>query len=89
MLGDLGTFLPHISGTVTVIGMGPTGVLTAFGLLYGFTGGFYGVPIAVVRRRTTYSRLAASRECPTRRGMGLPRVHSLCSRQAEWRYPPP
>lgn len=46
-LGDLGTFLPHIIGAITVVGMDPTGVLTAFGLLYLVTGAFYGVPIAV------------------------------------------
>ena len=46
-LGDLGTFLPHIIGAITVVGMGPTGLLTAFGLFYVATGIFYGVPIAV------------------------------------------
>ena len=46
-LGDLGTFLPHIIGAITVVGMDPTGVLTAFGLFYLATGAFYGVPIAV------------------------------------------
>jgi len=46
-LGDLGTFLPHIIGAITVVGMDPTGVLTAFGLFYIATGTFYGVPIAV------------------------------------------
>lgn len=46
-LGDLGTFLPHIIGAITVVGMDPTGVLTVFGLFYLFTGAFYGVPIAV------------------------------------------
>jgi MFS superfamily sulfate permease-like transporter len=46
-LGDLGTFLPHIIGAITVVGMDPTGVLTAFGLFYLVTGAFYGVPIAV------------------------------------------
>lgn len=46
-LGDLGTFLPHIIGAITVVGMAPTGVLTAFGLFYVFTGAFYSVPIAV------------------------------------------
>lgn len=46
-LGDLGTFLPHIIGAITVVGMAPTGVLAAFGLFYVLTGAFYGVPIAV------------------------------------------
>lgn len=46
-LGDLGTFLPHIIGAVTVVGMDPTGVFAMFGLFYVFAGAFYGVPIAV------------------------------------------
>jgi hypothetical protein len=32
-LGDLGTFLPHIVGAITIVGMAPTGILTTFGLL--------------------------------------------------------
>ncbi len=46
-LGDLGTFLPHVIGAITVVGMDPVGVLTAFGVFYVATGAFYGVPIAV------------------------------------------
>lgn len=46
-LGDLGTFLPHIIGAITVVGMNPTGVFVTFGLFYVLAGGFYGVPIAV------------------------------------------
>ena len=46
-LGDLGTFLPHIIGAITVVKMDPTGILTSFGLFYAFTGAFYGVPMAV------------------------------------------
>jgi predicted benzoate:H+ symporter BenE len=46
-LGDLGTFLPHIVGAITVVGMDPTGILTSFGLFYAFAGAFYGVPMAV------------------------------------------
>jgi SulP family sulfate permease len=45
--GDLGTFLPHIVGAITVVKMDPTGILTTFGLFYAFTGAFYGVPMAV------------------------------------------
>ena len=41
-LGDLGTFLPHIVGAITVVKMDPTGILTTFGLFYAFTGAFYG-----------------------------------------------
>ncbi len=46
-LGDLGTFLPHIIGAITVVGMAPAGILTTFGLFYMAGGAFYGLPIAV------------------------------------------
>src|SRR3546814_303155 len=46
-LGDLGTFLPHIIGAITVVGMAPAGILTTFGLFYIAAGAFYGVPMAV------------------------------------------
>ncbi|MEZ4562887.1 MAG: molybdate transporter family protein [Thermomicrobiales bacterium] len=46
-VGDLGTFLPHIIGAVTVAGMAPTGVLSSFGLFYLMAGLFYGVPMGV------------------------------------------
>lgn len=46
-LGDLGTFLPHIIGAITVAGMDPTGIFFSFGLFYILSGTFYGIPIAV------------------------------------------
>ncbi|HJU17757.1 MAG TPA: putative sulfate/molybdate transporter [Stellaceae bacterium] len=46
-LGDLGTFLPHIIGAITIVKMAPTGILACFGLFYMFAGAFYGVPMAV------------------------------------------
>ena len=46
-LGDLGTFLPHIIGAITVVGMNPTGIFVTFGLFYAVAGSFYGLPIAV------------------------------------------
>jgi SulP family sulfate permease len=46
-LGDLGTFLPHIIGAITIVKMDPAGILTSFGLFYVFSGVFYGVPMAV------------------------------------------
>lgn len=45
--GDLGTFLPHIIGAITVVGMDPTGIFVAFGLFYALSGAFYGIPMAV------------------------------------------
>lgn len=46
-LGDLGTFLPHIIGAITVVGMGPAGILSTFGLFYLFSSAFYRIPMAV------------------------------------------
>lgn len=46
-LGDLGTFLPHIIGAITIVKMAPAGILLTFGLFYMFAGAFYGVPMAV------------------------------------------
>src|SRR3546814_19576889 len=47
IFGDLGTFLPHIIGAITVVGMAPAGILTTFGLFYAMSGAFYGLPMAV------------------------------------------
>jgi predicted benzoate:H+ symporter BenE len=46
-LGDLGTFIPHIVGAITVVGMAPSGMFLSFGLFYLFSGAFYGLPIPV------------------------------------------
>jgi SulP family sulfate permease len=46
-LGDLGTFLPHIIGAITIVKMAPAGILTTFGLFYMASGAFYGVLLAV------------------------------------------
>ena len=46
-LGDLGTFLPHIIGAITVVGMDPTGLFVGFGLFYALSGAVYGIPMAV------------------------------------------
>lgn len=45
--GDLGTFIPHIVGAISVVGMAPTGIFLSFGLFYLFSGIFYGLPIPV------------------------------------------
>lgn len=45
--GDLGTFIPHVIGAITVAGLAPVGVLLGFGVFLVFTGLFYGLPIAV------------------------------------------
>src|ERR1700712_4682475 len=43
-LGDLGTFLPHIIGAITVVGMAPAGIFVTFGLFYALGGAFYALP---------------------------------------------
>lgn len=46
-LGDLGTFLPHVLGAITVAGLSPAGVFVAFGLFYLGSGALYGIPVGV------------------------------------------
>lgn len=45
--GDLGTFIPHVIGAITVAGLAPAGVLLGFGLTLISTGLFYGLPLPV------------------------------------------
>src|SRR5215510_378288 len=45
--GDLGTFIPHVIGAITVAGLAPAGVLLGFGIFLISTGLFYGLPIPV------------------------------------------
>lgn len=45
--GDLGTFLPHVIGAITVAGLAPAGVLLGFGTFFIASGLFYGLPMAV------------------------------------------
>jgi len=45
--GDLGTFLPHVVGAITVAGLAPAGVLVGFGAFYVASGLLYGLPMAV------------------------------------------
>jgi MFS superfamily sulfate permease-like transporter len=45
--GDLGTFLPHVIGAITIAGLAPAGVLVGFGAFYIASGLFYGLPMAV------------------------------------------
>lgn len=45
--GDLGTFLPHVIGAITVAGLAPAGVLIGFGVFYIASGLFYALPMAV------------------------------------------
>lgn len=45
--GDLGTFIPHVIGAMTVAGLAPVGVLGGFGIFLISTGLFYGLPLPV------------------------------------------
>src|SRR6266699_1085454 len=45
--GDLGTFIPHVIGAITVAGLAPAGVLLGFGAFLIATGLFYGLPLPV------------------------------------------
>jgi len=45
--GDLGTFIPHVIGAITVAGLAPAGVLFGFGIFLVSTGLFYGLPLPV------------------------------------------
>src|SRR5437879_13480287 len=45
--GDLGTFIPHVIGAMTVAGLAPAGVLLGFGIFLISTGLFYGLPMPV------------------------------------------
>ena len=45
--GDLGTFIPHVIGAMTVAGLAPAGVLLGFAGFLIATGLFYGLPLPV------------------------------------------
>ena len=45
--GDLGTFIPHVIGAITVAGLAPVGVLFGFAAFLTATGLFYGLPLPV------------------------------------------
>jgi hypothetical protein len=45
--GDLGTFIPHVIGAITVAGLAPAGILFGFAAFLIATGLFYGLPLPV------------------------------------------
>jgi MFS superfamily sulfate permease-like transporter len=45
--GDLGTFIPHVIGAITIAGLAPAGVLFGFAVFLIGTGLFYGLPMPV------------------------------------------
>jgi predicted benzoate:H+ symporter BenE len=58
--GDLGTFLPHTLGAITVAGLAPVGVLASFGVCYIATGLLYRLPIPVQPMKAVSAVLIAS-----------------------------
>jgi hypothetical protein len=79
-LGDLGTFLPHILGAITVVGMDPTGIFVTFGLFYAFSGAFYGIPMAVQPMKAASAAVLIQPWTPARsRGPGWRSVRSSSS----------
>ncbi|HEX2478181.1 MAG TPA: putative sulfate/molybdate transporter [Geminicoccaceae bacterium] len=58
--GDLGTFLPHTLGAITVAGLAPVGVLLSFGIFYIATGLFYRLPVPVQPMKAVSAVLIAS-----------------------------
>jgi MFS superfamily sulfate permease-like transporter len=58
--GDLGTFLPHTLGAITVAGLAPVGVLLSFGIFYVATGLFYRLPFPVQPMKAVSAVLIAS-----------------------------
>ncbi|MFQ6003718.1 MAG: putative sulfate/molybdate transporter, partial [Candidatus Zixiibacteriota bacterium] len=45
--GDLGTFIPFVTGVIVVSGINPVSILLAFGIFYIFSGLTFGVPMPV------------------------------------------
>jgi hypothetical protein len=45
--GDLGTFVPHVIGAITVAGLAPFGALFGFAAFLIGTGRFFGLPLPV------------------------------------------
>jgi Molybdate transporter of MFS superfamily len=66
--GDLGTFIPHVIGAITIAGLAPFGVLFGFGLTLIGSGLFYGIPMAVQPMRWRRGRHFAQRSLTS---MGL------------------
>src|SRR5919106_7022364 len=72
--GDLGSFLPHVLGAITVAGLAPIGVLLSFGVFYVASGLFYRVPIPVQPMKAVSAVLLTSGLSPgeiAAAGLGL------------------
>ncbi|MDA8211633.1 MAG: putative sulfate/molybdate transporter [Clostridia bacterium] len=63
-LGDLGTFLPHIIGAISLAHLNPAGVLTMFGLFYLATGLFYQIPMAVQPMKAASAAILIQKATP-------------------------
>lgn len=63
-LGDLGTFLPHVIGAITLAQLNPAGVLTMFGLFYLATGLFYQIPMGVQPMKAASAAILIQKATP-------------------------
>jgi len=63
-LGDLGTFLPHVLGVITVAGLDPAGVFTMFGLFYIFTAAVYRLPVPVQPMKAAAAAIVVNKLAP-------------------------
>lgn len=63
--GDFGTFLPYVTGVLTVGGLGAGGVLSGFGLMLVACGAFYAIPIAVQPMKAVTAALLTSGLSPS------------------------
>jgi len=62
--GDLGTFLPHVLGVISVAGLKPGGIFTLFGIFYLFTGLFYRMPIPVQPMKLASAAIVTGKVTP-------------------------
>ncbi|UFS70224.1 putative sulfate/molybdate transporter [Geomonas sp. RF6] len=62
--GDLGTFLPHVLGVISVAGLKPGGIFTLFGIFYFFTGLFYRLPIPVQPMKVASAAIVTGKVTP-------------------------
>jgi len=58
--GDLGTFIPHVIGAITVAGLAPAGVLFGFAIFLVSTGLFYGLPLPVQPMKAVSAVIASN-----------------------------
>jgi hypothetical protein len=66
-LGDLGTLLPLMLGTIAVVGLAPMPVLVGFAVFYIATAAYYRLPIPVQPMKAVAAVLLTAHLSPPRR----------------------